>query len=138
MLASPAPLAKWHAMLKAQGTDMVAYEAKLRNPSDYIAVPIKTSRSGYLKSVNARLLGEVIRDIGGGRVTATDTLNYEVGICSLQKVGTVIVENSVLAEIRFPSSYTQEQMQPFLAKALVAFEVTQSSSPTNPRITAII
>jgi len=39
---------------------------------------VKSEKAGYVSKCDARIIGEVIRDIGGGRLTKDSTINFEV------------------------------------------------------------
>ena len=99
-LHSGAPRKKWDAMLVAQGADLGAFNRKLRH--DHIApvvVELRADRNGFVSRCDARLLGEVIRDIGGGRLTKESVLNFDVGLDQIAKPGEAVITGDVLARI---------------------------------------
>ena len=99
-LDSGAPLAKWNEMLAAQGADMDAYEKKLA--LDHTApalVELKADRTGYVSRCDARILGEVIRDLGGGRLTKESVINYDVGVDQIAKPGEAVKPGAILCRI---------------------------------------
>ena len=99
-LDSGAPRQKWNEMLAAQGADLAAFDQKLSH--DHLApilLEIKSSRKGFVSSCDARIVGEIVRDLGGGRLTKESVINYDIGIDKLAKPGEAIERNEVLARI---------------------------------------
>ena len=99
-LASGAPRKRWHEMLIAQGADLNAYYDKLAlDHTAPVVLELKASASGYVSRCNARILGEIIRDLGAGRLTKDSAINYDVGIDRIAKPGDEIRPSSTLARI---------------------------------------
>jgi thymidine phosphorylase len=99
-LNSGAPRLKWDEMLVAQGADISAFNRKLTKDSTApIVVTVKASRSGFVSRCDARIIGEVIRDIGGGRLTKESGINYDVGVDQLAKPGERIAKDQTLCRI---------------------------------------
>ncbi|RYX83539.1 thymidine phosphorylase [bacterium] len=86
-LESGKPLAKWDELLEAQGSDMIAYEKKLKAPVDAYALPIESLTSGVVAQCEAKTIAEVVRDLGGGRATKDSVLDLSVGIADMKKPG---------------------------------------------------
>jgi len=54
-------------MIVAQGADLEAFNRKLAlDHAAPVVVELKSSRGGFVSSCDARLIGEVIRDLGAG------------------------------------------------------------------------
>lgn len=100
MLRSGAPLQKWNEMLEAQGANMRAYRIKLTEEcwASYV-LELEGTRSGYVQECRARIVGEVVRDLGGGRLTKNAALNHDAGIDHLAKPGDKISPGCILARI---------------------------------------
>ncbi|MBE6160575.1 MAG: thymidine phosphorylase [Lactobacillales bacterium] len=62
-------------------------------------VSIKSSKDGFIKSIDAYKLGEIARKIGAGRLNKEDEINYGVGIVLNKKVGDYLFENEELLKI---------------------------------------
>jgi pyrimidine-nucleoside phosphorylase len=99
-LAEGSALAKWNEMLAAQGADLEAMEAKLaRNHVEgIVCVPVRSDR-GCVTRCNARVIGEVVRDLGGGRLNKDSKINHDVGVDRLAKPGDILPLGGVLARI---------------------------------------
>src|SRR5262249_37049379 len=65
-LNSGAPRKKWDDMLVAQGADLEAFQQKLaRDHTAPVVLELRAEESGFVSKCDARLVGEVIRDLGG-------------------------------------------------------------------------
>jgi pyrimidine-nucleoside phosphorylase len=99
-LATGQPRRKWTEMLKAQGADINAFETKLRRvDSEVTTTEIKARTAGKVSRCDARVIGEVVRDLGGGRQSKDSVLNYEVGVEILAPPGSVVRRGEVLSRI---------------------------------------
>ena len=79
---------KWDEMLVAQGADLKAFNRKLAVDSTApIVLELKSTKAGYVSKCDARIIGEVIRDLGGGRLTKDSQINYDVGVDQIAKPG---------------------------------------------------
>ena len=63
------------------------------------AISIKTSKDGFIKSIDAYKLGEIARKIGAGRLSKEDQINHGVGLVLNKKVGDYLFENEELLKI---------------------------------------
>jgi thymidine phosphorylase len=60
---------------------------------------LKATASGFVSRCDARILGEIVRDLGGGRFTKESGINYDVGVDAIAKPGEPIKAGGVLARI---------------------------------------
>ncbi len=87
-LNSGEPRKKWDEMLVAQGADLKAFNKKLALDSTApVVFELKSERAGFVSKCDARIIGEVIRDLGGGRLTKDSQINYDVGVDQIAKPG---------------------------------------------------
>jgi len=103
-LASGAPRQKWDEMLVAQGADLKRFQRKLA--VDRIApvvVEVRSARAGVITRCDARVIGEVVRDLGGGRHTKESVINFDVGIDHLAKPGERIKAGAPLCRVHATS-----------------------------------
>ena len=99
-LATGAPRKKWDEMIVAQGADLDAFNQKLALDHTAPAVrDLKSEKSGYVSKCDARLIGEVIRDLGGGRLTKESEINHDVGVDQIAKPGEAVRAGSTLVRI---------------------------------------
>lgn len=99
-LVSGTPRKKWDEMLLAQGADLEAFNRKLAlDHAAPVAVELKASATGFVSCCDARILGEVIRDLGAGRLTKDSPINYDVGLDRIAKPGDQLQPSSTLARV---------------------------------------
>jgi len=99
-LDSGEPRKKWDKMLVAQGADLKAFNQKLAHDHTApVVVELKAKKSGYVSRCDARLIGEVIRDLGGGRLTKESVIDFDVGIDRIAKPGERVGKFAVLCRV---------------------------------------
>lgn len=109
-LDSGAPRRRWEEMLAAQGADLGAFHRKLRRDRTApVVCELKAGRAGYVSECDARTLGEVIRDLGGGRQTKDSRINYAVGVDRMAKCGESVRRGDVLARIHAVTARDAEE-----------------------------
>ncbi|MBW3636608.1 MAG: thymidine phosphorylase [Armatimonadetes bacterium] len=129
VLFSGAPRQKWNEMLVAQGADLAAFEAKLRAPSPVYETEICAEQSGVVRDVDARIIGEIVRDLGGGRLEANSILNLEVGFLQMKKWGEPIEKGEPLALLRAENEAAANAV---LERARAAWEIGTEASGIAP------
>jgi pyrimidine-nucleoside phosphorylase len=99
-LDSGAPRAKWDEMIKAQGADLKAFNHQLAQDStaQFVTV-VRAGAAGYISRCDARIIGEAIRDLGGGRRTKESMIHFSVGMDHLVKLGERVEKSSILYRI---------------------------------------
>jgi pyrimidine-nucleoside phosphorylase len=135
-LASGKPRQKWNEMLSAQGADLPAFDRKLAlGHTAPVAVELKAPASGYVSRCDARIIGEVVHDLGSGRFTKESTINYDVGVDEIAKPADPVKAGSLLARIH---AKDRAQAEAARARLEMAFEVSAQPPVVNPLITGTI
>ena len=135
-LASGKPRKKWDEMLAAQGADLAAFNRKLTlDHTAPVVVELKAPASGFVSRCDARILGEVIRDLGGGRFTKEAGINYDVGVDAIVKPGEAIQAGVVLARIH---AADRAQADAACARLKTAFGISAQPPAAEPLIAEII
>ncbi|MGA2864773.1 MAG: thymidine phosphorylase [Verrucomicrobiota bacterium] len=135
-LASGKPREKWEEMLAAQGADLTQYHRKLAlDCTAPAASELAAARAGYVARCDARILGEVIRDLGAGRLTKESVLNYDVGVDRLAKPGARVSAGSVLARVHAPGRARAEAA---CSRLESAFLVSREPPRSRPLIREVI
>jgi len=131
-LNSGVPRAKWDEMLVAQGADLKAFNQRLRHDSiTPMLLELRTRAAGFVSKCDARIIGEVVRDLGGGRLNKESAINYGVGVDKIAKPGERVGKDSVLARVH---ASNRLQGQSAILRLKSAFEIS-----ANPRkITQLI
>ncbi len=97
-------LNKFGEMIAAQnGDSAVIREPQKVLPKAAFTYEIRSGRDGYLSKLDALLIGEGLRTLGGGRLTQEDVIDPSVAIQLLHKVGSRISRNDVLIRIFYNS-----------------------------------
>lgn len=60
---------------------------------------IRSPKEGFIKSIDTFKLGEIVRNLGGGRIHKEDKIDYGVGLTLNKKVGDLVFENEELLKI---------------------------------------
>jgi len=121
-LNSDAPRRKWDEMLVAQGADLKAFNKKLAQDSTApVVVELKAEKPGFVSKCDARLIGEVIRDLGGGRLTQESAINYDVGVDQIAKPGERVEKSEILCRIHATDS---AQAKAAITRLKTAFEIS--------------
>jgi len=85
-LTSGRPRAKFDEMLTAQGADLEAFAVKLKKDSTASVVKdFVSSTDGFVRQCDARIIGEMVRDLGGGRLAQDSDIQPEVGVDQLRR-----------------------------------------------------
>jgi pyrimidine-nucleoside phosphorylase len=131
-LASGRPRGKWDEMLAAQGADLDAFYGKrARDHTAPAVLELKSDRPGFVSHCDASLIGEVIRDLGGGRLTKESAINHEVGVDQLAKPGDAVLAGGILARVHAASA---DQAHQASRRILEAFSIADSPSNRLPLI----
>jgi thymidine phosphorylase len=135
-LASQAPRAKWDEMIVAQGADLNAFNRKLmQGDTASWVVEVKSPKKGFVSHSNARVIGEVVRDLGGGRLTKESKINYDVGVDGLLKPGEAVDKGTVLARVHAADA---KQAEAAVARLKTAFGVSARKPKTAALVLEVI
>ena len=62
-------------------------------------ISIKSSKEGFITDIDTQKLGEIVKNIGGGRISKEDKIDYSVGMILNKTVGDLVFENEELLKI---------------------------------------
>ena len=131
-LASGRPRTKLDELVAAQGGDVEAFRKQLKQ--DHTAPVVRdlvTSEEGFIAHCDARVVGEIVRDLGGGRLTKDSVIYPAVGVDQLAKPGDTIDPQTTLARVH---ARTETEVQTALARLKNAFEFTAEPPKLPPLI----
>jgi pyrimidine-nucleoside phosphorylase len=135
-LASGAPRAKWDEMIVAQGADLKVFNRKLAHDSTTkVVLAVKAESAGYISKCDARIIGEVIRDLGGGRLTKESAINYDVGVDGMAKPGERVEKSGHMCRIHAANS---AQAKAAAARLQTAFSISAKRPEKTPLVLEII
>jgi thymidine phosphorylase len=123
------PRDTFEVMLTAQGADINAFKQKLQQDSSAPVVrELTATRSGYVGKCDARIVGEVVHALGGGRTTRTDAIRPDVGVDRIMKPGYAVGAGLVMARVHADDEPSADAA---IAKLETAF-VVQAEPPDLP------
>ena len=135
-LRSGEPRAKWDEMIVAQGADLKAFNKKFaQNSTAKVVVELKSEKSGCVSKCDARIIGEVIRDLGGGRLTKDLQINYDVGVDQIAKLGERVEKSGMLCRIH-AADFVQAKAA--IIRLKTAFEISAKRPAKIPLVVEII
>jgi pyrimidine-nucleoside phosphorylase len=130
------PRQKWDEMIVAQGADLKAFNRKIT--LDFTAkavVEVKSKKAGYVSKCDARIIGEVIRDLGGGRLTKDSVINFDVGVDQIAKPGERMEKSGSLCRVHAADSV---QARNAISRLKTAFEISTKRPAKVPLIVEVI
>ena len=135
-LNSGEPRAKWDEMMVAQGADLKAFNRKLAlDCTAKVIVEVRAEKAGYISKCDARIIGEVIRDIGGGRLTKESAINFDVGVDQIAKPGERVEKSGTLCRV-YAADLARAKMAGVRLKT--AFEISAKRPAKLPLVVEII
>ena len=135
-LSSGQPRQKWDEMIVAQGADLKAFNEKLALDSTAkIVVKLKAQKSGYVSRCDARIIGEFVRDLGGGRLAKDSQINYDVGVDKIAKPGERVEKSGILCRVHATNA---NQVGAAVAQLKTAFEISAQRPTTTSLIAEIV
>jgi len=135
-LDSGSPRKKWDEMLAAQGAGLRTFNRKLALDSTAKGVvELKSDQAGYVSKCDARIVGEVIRELGGGRLTKDSQINYDVGLDHIAKPGERMEKSGVLCRVHVTDLV---QAKAAVARLKTAFEISAKRLAKTPLVVETI
>jgi thymidine phosphorylase len=135
-LNSGSPRRKWDEMLVAQGANLDAFNKKLAlDHTAPVVVELNADRAGFVSMCDARIVGEVVRDLGGGRQTKDSVVNHDVGIDRLAKPSERVERGDVLARIH---AADWPQARQAVDRLATAFAISGRRIPEVPLVLEVI
>jgi pyrimidine-nucleoside phosphorylase len=135
-LASGRPKRKWDEMLRAQDADLNAFNQKLESDRTApIVVELKTQREGFVNRADARAIGEVVRDLGGGRMTKDDSVDFDVGLDDIASIGERMQIGDILCRVH---ARTETQGKEALRRLETAFHLSSMPVKATSRVVEVL
>ena len=108
-------LKKFEELIIAQKGDIsVINEPERFLPKASSTYDIRSDRDGYLSKLDALLVGEGLRALGGGRMTQEDTIDPSAAIRLLNKVGDRVSKGDVLLRIYYNQEKQLREALPYV------------------------
>ena len=128
-------LKKFKELIQNQGGD-VSYidNLELFKKAKYI-LPVLANKSGYVKTLNAKNIGEISVALGAGRTKKEDTIDPIVGIVLKKKIGDKVESGEVLAYIH---AGNEEKGKEATQKVLNSYLITEEKIDKKSSILKIV
>ncbi len=126
---------KFIELVENQGGD-ISY---IKDPSKFekskYVIPILSEETGYIKRIDAEIVGSVSRYLGAGRVNKEDDIDYTAGILLNKKTGEYVEVGEALAYI---NTNDETKTKGALLNLAKAFEITNKRVSKSKTIIEII
>jgi pyrimidine-nucleoside phosphorylase len=107
---------KFRALVAAQGGEVATVDDPSRLPAARLVETIQSPRTGYLRGIHARIVGETAVLLGAGRAKKGDPVDHAVGIIVHHKVGDRVEAGQPLFTIYAnDETHLAQACQPLLA-----------------------
>ena len=107
-LHSGAAWGKFQQMVTAQGGDATTLERLGEIHPVAVIHEMKADRSGIVTQMDARAIGEAVLALGAGRASASDSVDFAVGVDHMVKVGSPIRSGDTMLRIHARSRSAAE------------------------------
>lgn len=131
-LNSVLPRRKFEEMIVAQGADLNAFQEKLKKETTAPVVrELRATQDGYVTRCHARIIGEVVHFLGGGRTARKDLVNPDVGVDMLMKPGYAVGRGLTLARVHANDDASADEA---LQRLEMAFAIEKEPPSLQPLI----
>ncbi len=122
-IKSGSALKKFREVIKAQAGDERVIDDYTILPQPQYEYQIRSPSSGYIHKVDALTTGLLAVELGCGRKTLTDQIDYSAGIIFYKKVGDKVNKDEVLAKI---VGQNQNKVKSVAEQILSAYQITKT------------
>ena len=95
-------------------------------------IEIRSLEDGYIKKIDPALIATVARDIGAGRITKQDKIDYNVGIVLDKKVADYVNKDEILGKIYY------NDIKPDIDKFRKSFNITKEEAAKKKTIYGMV
>lgn len=134
LLADGTALAKFRAMVEAQGGDPRAVDDPARLPAAPVRIPVASPASGVVTRIHAEALGFAAMALGAGRAQKEDVIDPAVGIVLKRKVGDGVRRGEPVAEIHASRARGEEGLR----RVQAAYTIASTAPLSRPLIHGMI
>jgi pyrimidine-nucleoside phosphorylase len=108
-IVSERALNRFLRIIEAQGGRLDMGKPLFGLPRAPVARPGLAPRSGYIARIDPRTMGEVVRDLGGGRLKTCDEIDPRIGFVIRKKKGDPVDEGEPVFEAHAQNDITAER-----------------------------
>ena len=134
LISGGAALQKFVQFVQAQGGDPRVVEKPSLLPAAAAVEVVLAPCDGYVKSIDARALGEICVDMGGGRRKRTDAVDPSVGVVLKAKVGDAVTRGQDLVEVHLRRDRSAVWVADLLSRLEKVFTFSEAPVPARQLI----
>lgn len=124
-LESGAALEEFRKLIKRQQGDEKIIDDYSRLPQAKNQLTVKAPQKGYIKKFNTKSFGLHVVTLGGGRKTASDKIDFGVGLTFHKKLGDSVKKGEALITIHYNDN--QQKIANDIAEAIIKTDITFSN-----------
>lgn len=128
-------LEKLKLMVKAQGGNKAWIENTELFPKATINYEVKSNKTGYISRMNTESIGKVSCNLGAGRETKDDEIDYTAGVTILKKTGDFVQTGETIAVLH---TNLKERIEKANIDYLEALSIEQNKPENNKLIYEVI
>lgn len=117
-------LSKFEELIQAQGGDLTDL---YRHSSAPVVTDIYAHKTGYIKELPAMVFGKFAMQLGAGRATKSDSLNYETGIVFEKKVGDAVAQGDLIAKVYSQEILSEKMLTEFEKNVIIDSECKETT-----------
>lgn len=134
-LKAPDFLKRFQALFKSQGGDLDAFEKERTSwRARSLCYHLESPGKGYVSQLDPRQLGNLLVNLGGGRIQKTDPIDPFVGIDLHKRVGDFVEEGEPVLDVFYPKE-NHCKIQQTLEMAL---KISNAPVPRPPLILQVL
>jgi pyrimidine-nucleoside phosphorylase len=110
-------LEKFKELVKRQGGDTSYIDDTNKFEKAPIIMPVLSVEDGFVEKLDAKIIGEITLELGAGRKTKEDKIDYRVGVTLVKKIADEVKTGDILAYIHASDSEKAAEAVEELQKA---------------------
>jgi pyrimidine-nucleoside phosphorylase len=135
VLSNGKAMEKFAQIIEAQaGNPRVIHDRSLLGKAQ-TQIPVRATRQGYLKAIDARLIGIASMTLGGGRQQVTDQIDPLVGIETHVRIGDEVREGQTLFVLHANGKGEEDALRLVRESLQIGDEPISAPKLFGPRIT---
>lgn len=128
-------LKKLKELIQMQGGDVSYIENVELLPKAKYIMPVLAEKCGYIRSLDAKSVGEISMHLGAGRERKEDAIDPAVGVVLKKKIGDYVEENEVLAYIH---ANNEEKGKEAIKLLEICYEIAEEKIEKNSCILKVL
>jgi pyrimidine-nucleoside phosphorylase len=109
---------RFRRLVEAQGGRLDWNEEHYGLPAARIVRPFESGSSGFIGGIDARIVGETVREMGGGRFLPSDTIDPSVAIVFFKKRGDEVARGEPLCAVHASGEDSAQRALSRLSEAI--------------------